>query len=80
MNPTTPNAPGTAGTTAAAAVLCGTDFSPAAEAAAGVAATLARRLEAPLQLLHAETHVAAPAVTERLEREAARLRTTGGTV
>lgn len=80
MNPTTPNAPATAGTTAAAAVLCGTDFSPAAEAAAGVAATLARRLEAPLQLLHAETHVAAPAVTERLEREAARLRTTGGTV
>jgi len=80
MNPPTPNAPATAGTTAAAAVLCGTDFSPAAEAAAGVAATLARRLEAPLQLLHAETHVAAPAVTERLEREAARLRTTGGTV
>lgn len=80
MNPTTPAVPGTAGTTAATAVLCGTDFSPAAEAAAGVAATLARRLESPLLLLHAETHAAEPAVTERLEREAARLRTAGATV
>jgi nucleotide-binding universal stress UspA family protein len=75
MNPTTPPAPDAKG--AAAAVLCGTDFSPAATAAAGIAVAFARRLEAPLVLLHAETRTAANAPDDRLEREVARLRGTG---
>ncbi len=77
MNPTTPPAPDAKGATAPAAVLCGTDFSPAATAAAGIAVAFARRLEAPLVLLHAETRTAANAPDDRLEREVARLRGTG---
>lgn len=80
MNQPTPAGPGTNGIAATAAVLCGTDFSPAAEAAAGIAASLARRLEASLELLHAETHAGEPAAHERLDREAARLRASGTVV
>ena len=81
MNHATPTAPDTAANPAGSpGILCGTDFSPAAEAAAGLAATLARRLDAPLQVLHAATHAVESSVTERLEREAVRLRATGATV
>jgi nucleotide-binding universal stress UspA family protein len=81
MNHATPTAPDAAARPAnSPGILCGTDFSPAAEAAAGLAATLARRLDAPLQVLHAATHAAESSVTERLEREAVRLRATGATV
>ena len=77
MHPTTPPAPDATGATSSAAVLCGTDFSPAATAAAGVAAALARRLEAPLVLLHAEARSAEGPSDDRLEREAVRLRASG---
>ena len=80
MNSTTPTPAGSPAASTSPGILCGTDFSPAAEAAAGVAARLARRLDVPLEVLHTETHALEPSVMERLEREAARLRATGATV
>ncbi len=79
MNPTTPVTHGPAEGTAPT-VLCGTDFSPAAATAADLAGALARRLGAPLTLLHAEGRAAEGAPDDRLAREAARLRTAGGEV
>ena len=57
-----------------AGVLCGTDFSPAAVQAANVAAALARRLQTPLELLHATVLPADPQPREKLSAEADRLR------
>jgi nucleotide-binding universal stress UspA family protein len=77
MHPITPPAPIATGATSRPAVLCGTDFSPAATTAAGIAAAFARRFEAPLVLLHAETRSPEESPADRLELEAARLRATG---
>lgn len=63
-------------------ILCATDFSAPAGAAAGVAAKLALRRSEKLLLVHAaEARPAdAPALQRRLEREALRLRETGAEV
>ena len=74
MNPTkkiTQNRQLKAGATG---VLCGTDFSPAAVQAANVAAALARRLQMPLELVHATAIPADPQPREKLSAEAGRLR------
>jgi nucleotide-binding universal stress UspA family protein len=58
-------------------LLCGTDFSSNARQAADVAAVLARRLNTPLELLHATDLPAYPPQREDLHQEADRLRKQG---
>lgn len=59
------------------AVICGTDFTPAASHAADTAAALARRLNAPLDLVHARMIRAYPPMDDELSAEANRLRQQG---
>lgn len=61
-------------------VLCGTDFSPSATAAADVAAAMARRWNATLDLVHADVLPADINVADRMAQEAARLGAAGATV
>ena len=56
-------------------VICGTDFSPAAAAAADVAAAVSRMMAVPLELVHARIIRAYPPMDEELKAEADRLRT-----
>ena len=55
-------------------VICGTDFSPAAAAAADVAAAVSRMMGVPLELVHARIIRAYPPMDEELKAEADRLR------
>ncbi len=55
-------------------ILCGTDFTPAAGHAADTAAALARRVNCPLDLVHASALPSYPATLEQLKTEADRLR------
>ncbi len=77
MKPDTHAAAGGTIETDTPGVLCGTDFSPAAGGAADVAAAIARRLNVPLDVLHADVLPADAHVAGRMEQEAARLRATG---
>lgn len=64
-------------------LLCATDFSPRAAAAALVAARLAVALQRPLRLVHAAAAISADVLAparRRLQREALRLREAGTTV
>jgi nucleotide-binding universal stress UspA family protein len=61
----------------APAVICGTDFSPAAGHAADGAAALARAMKAPLGVAHASAIPVDPGATAALEAEVARLRRQG---
>ncbi len=54
-------------------ILCGTDFSEHAKRAADVAAALAKRLSAPLRLVHASAIPGSPLTDEPLRVEAQRL-------
>lgn len=58
-------------------ILCGTDFSENARRAANVAAALAKRLSAPLRLVHASAIPASPITQEHLREEAQRLHNAG---
>ena len=58
-------------------ILCGTDFSEPARAAADAATALATRLRAPLRLVHASVITASPLTQEHLQKEAQRLREAG---
>jgi len=58
-------------------ILCGTDFSGNARQAANVAAALAKRLSAPLRLVHASAIPASPITQEHLREEAQRLHDAG---
>ncbi|MFZ9839637.1 MAG: universal stress protein [Opitutaceae bacterium] len=78
--PTAPSPTPAPPTATAATILCGTDFSPAATAAADLAAALAHRLGSSLILLHAEARALGGPPDDRLTREAARLRAAGGEV
>ena len=62
------------------AVICGTDFTPAASHAADTAAALARRMNAPLDLVHAGMIDANPPMDDELRAEADRLRRQGADV
>ena len=64
----------------AAGVICGTDFTPAAVAAAELAAALAKRWGVPLHLVHATVLPEYPPMLEELAAEADRLRRTGAEV
>jgi nucleotide-binding universal stress UspA family protein len=61
-------------------VLCGTDFSPASAQATNVAAALAMRMQAPLDLVHVSAIPAFPPVLEQIREEAARVRRHGALV
>ena len=58
-------------------ILCGTDFSKNARQAANVAAALAKRLSAPLRLVHASAIPASAITQEHLRDEAQRLHDAG---
>lgn len=58
-------------------ILCGTDFSSPARAAADAAAALATRLGLPLRLIHASEIASSPWVQEHLKTEATRLHEAG---
>ena len=58
-------------------IICGTDFSENARQAADVAAALAKRLGAPLRLVHASAIQRSPLTEEHLRAEAQRLRDAG---
>jgi len=58
-------------------IICGTDFSEPAHAAADAAVALATRLAAPLRLVHGSKIAAAPLTQEHLQTEAQRLRDAG---
>jgi nucleotide-binding universal stress UspA family protein len=61
-------------------ILCGTDFSENARRAANAAAALARRLGAPLRLVHASAIPRSPLTEEHLRTEAQRLHDAGAEV
>jgi len=61
-------------------VLCGTDFTPAAGHAADTAAALARRMDCPLDLVHASALPSYSPTLEQLRAEADRLRRQGADV
>ncbi|MEI6466325.1 MAG: hypothetical protein WCQ89_16480, partial [Verrucomicrobiota bacterium] len=64
-------------------LLCATDFTPGAAAAALVAARLAVALQRPLRLVHAAAAISADVLApaqRRLQREALRLREAGAAV
>lgn len=65
---------------AAPRVLCGTDFSKSASAAAGAAAALAQRWNAPLDLVHVAALPADPRPRQKMKEEAARLKELGAEV
>ena len=58
-------------------IICGTDFSEPARAAADAAVALATRFGAPLRLVHASVIPAAPLTEEHLQTEAQRLHGSG---
>ncbi|MGA7882146.1 MAG: universal stress protein, partial [Terrimicrobiaceae bacterium] len=58
-------------------IICGTDFSGPARAAADAAAALATRLDVPLLLVHASEIAGSPLTHEHLREEAQRLRDAG---
>ncbi len=61
-------------------ILCGTDFSENAKQATNVAAALAKRLSAPLRLVHASEIPASPVIQEHLHDEVRRLHDTGADI